>query len=152
MNQLSGLIASPVALSNPKLINTSSRAMVTSGNGVQIVGFVIDGTENKTVLVRAAGPALSNFGITDALADPVMDVYNARGVRVGGNDNWGDDANSVSAIESAVSRAGAWSWTRGTKDSAALLSLAPGAYTVVVRGVGNLTGVSLVEVYDAVLN
>ena len=44
---------------------------------------------------------------------------------------------------------GAFAWPRGSKDAALLVTLPPGSYTVVVRGVGNTAGVALVEVYDA---
>ncbi len=128
-----------------RLTNLSTRSLVGPGDNAQIAGFVIGGSGTKKVLVRAAGPALRTvFGFTNALDDPSLELRNAAtGAIVATNDDW--DAN----VEPAFSAVGAFAWTRGSKDAALLISLPPGAYTAIVRGVGTSTGVALVEVYDA---
>jgi hypothetical protein len=75
------------------LINVSTRAWVGAGEQVLIGGFVVDGVQPKTLLLRAAGPALASFGVTNAIADPVMRVY-AGSARVAENDNWGQRPRS----------------------------------------------------------
>ena len=128
-----------------RLTNLSTRSLVGPGDNVQIAGFVISGSAPKSVLVRAAGPALrTSFGFTNALEDPSLEVRNsATGAIVATNDDW--DAS----LESSFAALGAFGWTRGSKDAALLVSLPPGTYTAVVRGGGTSTGVALVEVYDA---
>jgi hypothetical protein len=130
--------------------NQSARSWVGTGDDVQIAGFVIQGTENKKVFLRAAGPSLVPLGVSNALADPVIELRDQRsGMVVGSNDNWSENPSDVLEIEQVASRFGAFSWPRGSKDSALLMSLAPGVYTAVVRGRNNSTGVGLVELYRA---
>jgi len=81
------------------------------------------------------------------LPDPVVELF-AESQLVATNDNWGDDAAKASAISAAAAKVGAFAWPQGSKDAALLVTLEKGSYTVVVRGVGNATGVALVEVYD----
>ncbi|MCX6951226.1 MAG: hypothetical protein NTV51_03440 [Verrucomicrobia bacterium] len=128
-----------------RLTNLSTRSLVQTGDNVQIAGFVIAGTGSKSVLVRAAGPALKTlFGLGGALDDPAIEVRDARtGALVAGNDNW--DAG----LAPAFAAVGAFAWPAGGRDAAVLVSLPPGAYTAIVRGSGTTTGVALVEVYDA---
>ncbi len=125
------------------LINVSTRAWVGTGEQVLIGGFVVDGAQPKTLLLRAVGPALAAFGVTNTLADPVMRVY-AGSSRVAENDNWG----SVNEVAAAATQVGAFPFAAGSRDAALLVTLAPGAYTAVVEGVGGSTGVGLVEAYE----
>jgi hypothetical protein len=97
------------------------------------------------VLVRAAGPALTGFGVGDALPATRLQVYDASGAVIAANEGWGGAANLVQAAAAT----GAFPLVAGSADSAALLTLAPGNYTVQVidpRGAG---GVALAEIYDA---
>jgi hypothetical protein len=128
-----------------RLTNLSTRSLVGPGDNAQIAGFVISGNIAKSVLVRAAGPALrASFGFVNALDDPSLEVRDAvTGAIVASNDDW--DAS----LAPAFAAVGAFAWTRGSKDAAVLASLPPGAYTAIVRGAGATTGVALVEVYDA---
>ncbi|MDB6092444.1 MAG: repeat containing protein [Verrucomicrobia bacterium] len=134
--------------SNTKLINVSSRAQVGSGDGVLIAGFVVGGTDARTVLIRAVGPTLGNYGVTGALADPQLDVTQAvAGVNVviASNDNWGG-STQVSAAASAV---GAFAFSSATsKDAAVLVTLQPGVYSAKASGVGGISGIALIEVYE----
>src|SRR5438132_1445919 len=69
-----------VGATTTKLINISTRAQVGTGASVLIPGIVITpGTGTRRLLVRAAGPALSAFGVPGALADPTITVTNDKG-------------------------------------------------------------------------
>jgi len=128
-----------------KLINLSTRGLVDIGEEIMIAGFVIEGTEPKTVLIRAAGPGLVQFGISGTLADPVLTLYNQADTStpIGSNDDWGDAAN-LAEIEAASAAVFAFGWTAGSADAAMLVTLDPGAYTAQVSGGA---GVAIVEVY-----
>jgi uncharacterized protein (DUF1800 family) len=130
-----------------RLINLSTRAMVGTGGGILITGVVVaPGSGNRQLLVRAAGPALSNFGLTNTLADPTISVLNSANVSVATNDNWG--SVSAAAISAAAARAGAFAFAQGSRDASLIAELAPGSYSVQVSGVNNTTGLALVELYD----
>jgi hypothetical protein len=108
-----------------------------------IAGFVIGGRTSQTILIRAAGPSLATFGIRDALPDPRIELFRGT-TSVAVNDDWGGEPQ-VAAISAAI---GAFAFSGpNSKDAALLTTLAPGAYTVVVRGAG-AGGVALVEVYE----
>jgi len=126
------------------LINVATRAWIGEGEQVLIGGFVIGGTQTKRVLIRGAGPSLQAFGVTNALANPVLRVFAGPTLRAE-NDNWNGDAN----IRTASSEVGAFPFTDKSADAAVLISLTPGAYTAVLEGVTGTTGSGLIEVYDA---
>jgi hypothetical protein len=128
-----------------KLANVSSRMSVVEGdaNRSLITGFVVSGTAAKRVLLRAIGPTLGGFGVQGALADPRLKLYASSGALVADNDNW--SGVEASAAATAV---GAFALTEGARDSAAVVTLQPGAYTLVVMPNGG-SGVALAEVYDA---
>lgn len=141
--------AGPATSAQTTLANLSTRGLVTSGNGVLIAGIVIGGTTPKPILVRAAGPALADFGVGGALLDPSLRIVaSATSRTVAENDNWDSDGNAAE-IEAAATRLGAFQFRRGARDAAILATLPAGNYTAVVSGVGGLNGVALVEVYDA---
>jgi hypothetical protein len=134
------------------LINVATRAYVGTGEQVLIGGFVVDGLQPKELLIRAAGPALSAFGVNGALADPVLRIYSGSSVTVD-NDNWsvpGGSGRAAAAgeIASAAARVRAFPFASGSADAAVLVTLPPGAYTAVVEGAGGATGIGLVEAYD----
>jgi PKD repeat protein len=129
------------------LTNVSARMEVTSGDGVLIAGFVIAGDAPKTVLIRGIGPTLSAFGVTGVLADPQIAVFSG-GVQIASNAGWGTGTDSASQLSTVFAEVGAFALPSGSKDSALVLTLQPGTYTVVVSSVSNSTGVALVEVYD----
>jgi hypothetical protein len=131
-----------------RLVNLSSRLRVVSGDASRsvIAGFVVSGTESKQVLVRAIGPGLTAFGVTGALANPRLQLYNGSTL-VAENDDW-SNSTDVAATGDSV---GAFKLNNSSRDSALVANLAPGAYTAVVSGVGG-DGVALIEVYDAASN
>jgi hypothetical protein len=133
-----------------KFVNIATRAYSTTGNGVTIGGFVINGGVAKQVLIRAVGPTLSTYGLpmSELVADPVIELH--RGVPViASNDNWASNANA-SEIRSAAQRIGAASFASNDEASSALLlKLPPGVYSFIARSKSNASGIVLVEVYDA---
>lgn len=132
----------------PKAINVSTRGQVGTGSNVVIAGFVVNGAVSRRMLIRGAGPTLSSLGVPGVLADPQITlVAQSSGQTIRTNDNWasGEDA---AVIASAASTAGAFPFANGSRDAAMIVMLAPGAYTVQLSGVGNTTGVGIVEVYD----
>lgn len=135
----------PSGATSGQLANLSTRAQVGVDANVLIPGFVLSGTTPRTLLVRAVGPGLAAFGIAGALADPVLTVFRGTTV-IADNDNWQEQTNA-SAVSSAAVQAGAFALAAGSRDSALVLTLEPGAYTFQVAGVNRTTGVALVEVY-----
>ena len=126
------------------LVNLSVRTFVGAGGEAPNLGFVVAGNTPKRVLIRAVGPTLGAFGVSGTLDDPQLELFK-NGVRVGLNDNWEGDA----ALSATFASVGAFGLTDvNSKDAVMLVTLEPGAYTVVASGVGGSTGIALVEVYD----
>jgi hypothetical protein len=128
----------------------SARGNVTNGQDILIAGLVISGNTPKTVLIRGIGPTLADFGVGGVLPDPTITLA-LGGTVVAANSGWdtGTGASSGAKIIAISSEIGAYSLEPGTKDSALLVQLQPGAYTVEVTSASSSTGVVLVEVYDA---
>ena len=128
-----------------RLTNVSARAQVGTGSGILIAGFSINGNVAKKILIRGVGPSLSQFGVTGRLADPKLQVFDAKQNSVATNDDWGGDATLAATFTSV----GAFPMNTFTSlDSALLVTLPPGTYTAQVSGVNSTTGVALVEVYE----
>ena len=119
-----------------ELANISSRGVVGTANNVMIGGVIIRGGVAQKVLVRAIGPSLP---VNGRLADPELELYDGNGVVLQSNDNWRSDRESEIDATTIPPHDDA--------ESAILQTLPPGDYTAVVRGVGETTGVALVEVY-----
>ncbi len=126
--------------STGQLFNISTRMEVQTASNVLIAGFIIGGSNNKTVLLRGLGPTLSQFGITGALGDPTLELHSGNGTLIASNDNWKDTQ------QAAISATGLA--PPNDKESAILHTFSPGSYTAIVRGKNNTTGVGLVEAYD----
>ena len=105
-----------------------------------ISGFIIGDVERATVVVRALGPSLASFGVSQPLSDPVLTIYDSNGSAIASNDNWQDDNNSILIRRNGLAPPNAL-------DSAIVLHLPAGAYTAIVRGANGATGNALVEVY-----
>jgi uncharacterized delta-60 repeat protein len=114
--------------------------LVATGENAGIGGFIITGSDPKHVLLRAIGPSLSGFGVPGALQDPVLELHGPGGFATITSNNWRDNQ------ETAIQATG----IAPTNDfeSAVDATLPPGAYTAVVRGNGNTSGVALIEAYD----
>lgn len=122
------------------LTNTSTRGFVASGQDALIAGFIIGNGGSDTVIVRAIGPSLADAGVTNPLADPTLDLYDANGAVIRSDDNWRETQESLIASTGLA--------PTNDLESAIIRSLEPGNYTAVVRGGDGGTGVALVEVYN----
>jgi len=128
-----------------RTVNLSTRAHVGNGDRTLIGGFVVAGTAHKRMLIRAVGPSLRNFGVTDALADPVLTLY-AGPTPLATNDRWSSAGSAM--IAAAAARVGAFNLAADTEDAALLITVPPGAYTAELRGKADTTGVALLEIYE----
>jgi len=127
-----------------RLVNISSRGLVTPDDGVLIGGFVVTGNAPKTLLIRGVGPGLTSFGVARALADPALTIYQDSKA-ISTNDGWANNA----AITAAGIQTGAFALPGGSKDAAVLITLKPGAYTAQIKSAKNASsGVVLIEIYE----
>lgn len=128
---------------NSKLANISTRGDVQTGDNVMIGGFIIGGSGGgfTSVIVRGIGPSLASAGLTNVLADPMIELYNANGDLLDSNDNWMDDLNMQSVIDNGLAPS-------DPSESALFKILPQGTYTAILSGVGGTTGIGLVETYD----
>ncbi len=139
----------------PPLMNLSGRGFVGTGENVMIGGFIINGTTTKQVLIRARGPSLVAFGVSDTLANPTLRLYSGQTV-IAQNDNWQDASQCASGytcggateIQATGKDPCSVTPTSCTLDSAILITLPPGRYTTILSGVGGGTGVGIVEVFN----
>jgi|SRR4029453_170525 hypothetical protein len=140
-------ITSPVPGS--QLSNISTRAFVQTGNNVMIGGFIVQGTQSKRVIIRAIGPELMPFGVSDPLADPTLALHDSTGALIASNDNWMTTiiGGIITSDQVAAIRASGYA-PGNVMESAMIVTLPPGNYTAIVRGVNNTTGIGLVDVYD----
>jgi len=138
--------------STARLVNLSTRGMMGTGGDVMIPGFSVSaGTGSRTLLIRAAGPALASLGLTGVLADPAISVVDASGNTLASNDNWGTPvggAPDAAELSGAFTEAGAFPFAADSDDSALIATFAPGNYTVLASGNNGSVGLALVEVYD----
>lgn len=125
------------------LVNISTRARAQTGQNVLIGGFILgNGSGSKTIVVRALGPSLSDQNILSPLADPSLQLFDGAGQLIASNDDWMSNDNEQAIVDSGLA-------PTDPRESALLLSLAPGNYTAVVTGVdGTANNIALVEVYD----
>jgi hypothetical protein len=114
---------------------------VQTGENVGIGGVIITGNAPKHLLLRAIGPSLTQAGVPNALADPALELYRS-GFPPITNDNWRDDpAQEAAIIATGIA-------PTNNLEAAIDTTLLPGAYTAIIRGNDNTTGVGLIEVYD----
>jgi hypothetical protein len=129
----------------PNLVNLSTRAFVGTGDNAVIGGFIIQGSQPATMVLRAIGNSLPALGITNPLHDPLMELHSANGATLVTSDDWvdGPDASTIASYHLDPAN---------SQESAILATLNPGTYTVVVKsydnGDGDLTGTALIELYD----
>ena len=123
-----------------KLANISTRAFVQIGDNVMIGGFIIVGADQK-VIVRAIGPSLGNppISLTNVLQNPTLSLFNSQGSRLLINDDWRSD-QQADIIATGLQPS-------NDAESAIVTTLPPGNYTAIVSGVGDTSGLALVEVF-----
>lgn len=125
-----------------KALNISTRLRVEVGDNAMIGGFIVTGNAPKSLVLRGVGPSLANFGISDVLADPVLSLRGASGAVIFQNDNWQDDPAQAAQISFAGLA------LQDQRESGIAVTLQPGAYTAILTGQNQTTGVGLVEIYD----
>ncbi len=134
----------PTPTPNPSashFANISTRMDVGTGNNVMIAGFIVSGSQSKTVIIRALGPTLGSYGVANALSDPMLELHDSSGATIATNDDWqtGSQASQISSSGYAPNN---------SNEPALIATLAAGAYTAIVRGYNNSTGIALVEAYE----
>ena len=125
--------------------NVSIRGHTAPGNDVLIAGFVIAGNGPLTVLIRGIGPALTPFGVSGALADPQLTLCLGSNI-LATDDNWSDQSDAA-LIAAAAQSTGAFALPAGSLDAALLVTLEPGAYTVLGSGTAGASGEMMIEFY-----
>ena len=134
------------AAESTRLKNLSARARVVAGAGVVIPGLVITGANARTLLIRAVGPGLADFGVIGILARPTLAVMAGKQV-VAANAGW-EESSDPAALANAAARSGAFALRSGRADAALLATLPAGGWTVQVAGADGGSGVVLIEIYD----
>ncbi len=129
----------PQESSENHLANISTRGFVSTGQGQLLGGFIVTGGP-KFVLVRALGPSLANQGVSPVLANPVLKLVSGA-TELRSNDDWRSESNSDDIIATTIPPA-------NEKESSILIRLEPGAYTAVVTGANDTTGIALIEVFE----
>jgi hypothetical protein len=132
-----GPTATPSVSPAAQALNLSTRMRIQTGDNVGIGGFIITGSAPKRVLVRAIGPSITS--VPNALADPVLELH-GQGITTVTNNNWKDDQQALIGSTGLA--------PSNDLESAIYATLSPGAYTAVIRGNNNATGIGLIEVYD----
>lgn len=125
-----------------KALNIATRLRVELGDNAMIGGFIINGSGSKALILRGIGPSLVNSGISDALGDPVLSLRGSNGATIRQNDNWQEDPAQAALIN------GAGLAPQDPRESGIAATLSPGAYTAILTGTNQTTGVGLVEIYD----
>ena len=123
-----------------QFLNLSTRVRVGTGDNAMIGGIILRGTEQKKVVVRALGPSLTAFGLSDVLTDPILELRGPNGTLVASNDNW--RTNQQAEIEATGLQ------PQNEAESAIVTDLPATDHTAIVRGKDNSTGIGVVEVYD----
>jgi subtilisin family serine protease len=124
---------------NSKLANISTRGFVDIGDNAMIGGFIVGAASNY--VLRGIGPLLADAGIANPLANPTVELRNSNGDVLAQNDDWqaGPNASQIQSLGLAPTR---------PEESAAFANLPGGAYTAILRGKNDTTGVGLVEIYN----
>lgn len=132
------------------LINISTRAYVLDGDKVAIAGFVLEGTDDATVLIQGVGSELedSPYFVEDNIMDTIITVYDVNGNAIASNDDWDSSPDKELANRTANDETGAFNLLSESKSSALVLTLEPGIYTVHIEDADQTGGVALIEVYS----
>ncbi|MBI5689911.1 MAG: hypothetical protein HZC55_07400 [Verrucomicrobia bacterium] len=127
-----------------RLTNLSTRGRVSTADPL-VLGFALSGQETRRVLVRGVGPGLGGFGVAGAIATPRLQVADATGAVLAVNQGW----NNAAEVAQVAARTGAFPLASGSADSAVVLNLTPGNYTLQIDDPRGAGGVALAEIYDA---
>jgi hypothetical protein len=122
-----------------KVVNISTRGLVLTGENVMIGGFIVTGDDPSQLVLRGIGPSLSDFGVPNVLADPMLELHDGNGALIGANNNWRETQ------EAGLQNTGLA--PSHNLEAAILISVPPGNYTAILKGAAGSTGNALVEVY-----
>jgi hypothetical protein len=126
-----------------KLANISTRAFVSSGDDIVIAGFILGNQNgNDRIIVRGIGPSLTAFGVSAALVNPTLELRDNNGALLFANNDWQDNPAQAAELNAAGLA------PTNTLESGIAATLPPGAYTALLAGANNGTGIGVVEVYD----
>ena len=125
-----------------RLVNLSTRMQVGTGDNALIAGFIMQGSASKRLALRALGPST---GLGDPVANPTLELHDSTGATIANNDNWGDASNKQDVSDIGLNP--------GSPNESVILTTVPSdangaAYTAIMRGANNTTGLGVVEVYD----
>ena len=130
------------------MVNVAMRGRAGTGAETLVAGFVV-GAGSRQVLIRGVGPALGALGVTGALADPSISVYDRSGRLVAENDNWSAGGSTVTAgLSGAAGSVGAFPLGANSLDAALLTTLSPGSYSVHLSVASGASGIALIEAYE----
>jgi hypothetical protein len=132
----------PAPVGSARLVNLSARTEAGTGADVLIAGFVVRGITHKTVLIRGIGPALERFGLGGVLRDPELKLFRGATL-IASNDTWFEGEPAMANVFRAVG-----AFPINSLDSAILITLEPGSYTVQLADRNRGTGIALVEIYE----
>ena len=133
------------------LANVSTRLPVGTDDNVLIQGFIVQGPvgSSKKIMVRAIGPTLAAFGVTDALANPTLEIHDSNNAIIATNNDWRTTQVGGIIMGDQSADIGASGLAPGNDaESAIITNLSPGNYTAIVRGVSNSVGTAVVDAYD----
>ncbi len=130
-----------------KLVNVSVRTNASAGADALIMGMSLQGTGKRTLLVRGVGPTLASFGVTNAITNPELTIFDTNQRSVLANDDW-SNADFVYELLQATEFVGAFALGAGTGDAATLSLLDPGNYTIQITPTDNNDGEALAEIYE----
>jgi hypothetical protein len=129
-----------------RLTNLSTRTEVGGAAGLLTAGFVVDGSGAITLLIRGVGPTLADFGVSGAISDPRIRVLNSDQQEVAANDDW--NSSGAGDKRTAAAQVGAFNLVENSRDAALVVTLSPGAYTVLMDGFNGAAGNGLIEIYE----
>jgi hypothetical protein len=141
--ELRGQVTPSEELPTSRMINLSARGFVGAGTQALIGGLSLNGPEPIRVLITAKGPSLTSSGVTGALSDPVLSLFDASGRQIATHDNTG--ALTIAAGSELARIPGL---PFNPNEAMLLIVLPPGNYTAVVTGSGNASGIALLEALD----
>lgn len=130
-----------------RLTNLSVRARTSPGDGTLTAGFVIGGTEPLRLMIRGVGPTLADFGVSGVLINPRILLFDATGTEIGNNDTWGN-GEFAAEIRRLETLTGAFALPADSNDAVMIVTLEPGLYSAQIQGIGDPTGVALIELYE----
>lgn len=143
-------VPAPVPIGVPSgLVNISVRLLVGSNENTPVFGFVVSGVHPRRYLIRGVGPSLARFGVPHTLSDPSLLVHSGGGTAIAKNSGWTlQGSQTTNLIRGAAERVGAFSLSENSDDAALLLSVPPGAYSVILQSATGAGGLALLEIYE----